>query len=131
ALATQTPGPARRSARSRPALACPEPYRARRIIDLLMSARAQADHRMTPDDSARMQADTVSLHARTLLPMLLSRVRADGTPDQPAIDLLRRWNGDAAGSSVAAAIFSAWFHQLAPVIAGDDLGPLLTDRYKE
>jgi penicillin amidase len=124
----------------------PEPYRAQRIVDLLGAARLQSpadralgsrepldrgDHRFTPDDFARVQADTVSLHAKSLLPLLLSRVRADGTPDQAAIDLLRNWNGDATGGSAAAAIFAAWFQHLAAVIAGDDLGPLLVDRYKE
>jgi penicillin amidase len=121
----------------------PEPYRAQRIVDLLGGSRLPAsahgsrealdrgDRRFTVEDFARMQADTVSLHARTLLPLLLSRVRADGTPDQAAIDLLRKWNGDATGASVAAAIFAAWFQHLAPTIAGDDLGPLLIDRYKE
>jgi penicillin amidase len=104
----------------------PEPYRAQRIVDLLHAKAA-----FTPDDFARIQADTLSLHARTLLPLLLSRVRALSTPDQEAIDLLRKWNGDASASSIPAAIFSAWFQQLVPTIAGDDLGPLLTDRYKE
>jgi len=104
----------------------PEPYRAQRIVDLL-----RGRSRLTPDDFARIQADTLSLHAKALLPVLLSRVRPESTPDREAIDLLRKWNGDAAGSSAAAAIFSAWFQQLAPTIAGDELGPLLTDRYKE
>ena len=31
----------------------------------------------------------------------------------------------------AAAIFGAWFHYLAPVLAGDDLGKPLADRYAE
>jgi penicillin amidase len=104
----------------------PEPYRAQRVVDLIHSKS-----RFTADDFARIQADTVSLHAKTLLPLLLPRVRTEGTPDQRAIDLLRKWNGDSTGDSAAAAIFSAWFHQLAPVLVADDLGPLLTDRYKE
>ncbi len=78
-----------------------------------------------------MQADTVSLHAKALLPLLLARVHAEGTPDQQAIDLLRKWNGDARGDSAAAAIFAAWFHHLAPALAGDDLGPLLIERYRD
>jgi len=104
----------------------PEPYRAQRIIDLI-GARSK----FTPDDFARMQADTVSPHARALLPLLLARVHTEGTPDQQAIELLRRWNGDATADSAAAAIFGAWFHELGPALAGDDLGPLLIDRYKE
>jgi penicillin amidase len=104
----------------------PEPYRAQRILDLLRAKSA-----FTADDFARIQADTMSLHARTLLPLLLSHVRAREAPDREAVDILRRWNAEATGDSTAAAIFSAWFHQLAPTIAGDDLGTLLTDRYKE
>src|SRR5262249_19712284 len=69
----------------------PEPYRAQRIVDLM-----RVKSKFTPDDFARMQADTVSLHARALLPLLLARAHAEGTPDQRAIDLLRAWNGDAA-----------------------------------
>src|SRR5262249_18319884 len=42
----------------------PEPYRAQRIFDLLATIRLQ-DHRFTVDDVARIQADTVSLHAKT------------------------------------------------------------------
>jgi penicillin G amidase len=112
----------------------PEPYRAQRIVDLLGGVGRQADRgsgKLTPDDFARMQADTVSMHAKTLLPLLLARVHAEGTPDQQAIELLRKWNGDATGDSAAAAIFSAWFHQLAPALVADDLGSLLTDHYKE
>jgi penicillin amidase len=104
----------------------PEPYRAQRIVDLI-----RAHSSFTADDFARMQADTLSLHAKALLPLLLARVRVEGTPDRQAIDLLREWNGDARADSAAAAIFSAWFHQLAPALVADDLGPLLTDRYKE
>jgi penicillin amidase len=43
---------------------------------------------------------------------------------------VREWNLDAARDSAAAAIFQAWFHQLAPVLAGDDLGPLVLDSYR-
>src|SRR5207344_1987116 len=43
-----------------------EPYRAQRITDLL-SQKTQ----LTPDDFRAMQADTFSLHAQTLLPLLL------------------------------------------------------------
>ena len=44
----------------------PEPYRAQRITDLL-----RANAQLTPDDFAAIQADTLSLHAQTLLPVLL------------------------------------------------------------
>ena len=52
-----------------------EPYRAQRIVDRLGEKR-----QFTPDDFARIQADTVSLHAKSLLPMLLAH-RARLTSD--------------------------------------------------
>src|SRR5262249_6398730 len=89
------------------------------------------DHRFTPDDFARMQADTVSLHARTMLPVMLVHVQAATPTDRQAVDLLRRWDFDARGDSVATAIFAAWFPHLAPAIVEDDLGAWLGDRYKD
>ena len=118
----------------------PEPYRAQRITGFLTgSVRLQPDRgpglrpdrRFTPDDFARIQADTVSLHAKTLLPTLLAHAKAESAPDQQAIALLQKWNADATADSAAAAIFGAWFQHLAPAFVGDELGPLLTDRYKE
>ena len=129
----------------------PEPYRAQRIIDLLGSVRPQPDrdllgsvrlplggprdrqphHRFTPDDFARIQSDTLSLHAQALLPLLLAHVHPESAPDRQAVGLLRQWNFDAAADSAATAIFEAWFYQLAPTLVGDDLGPLVTERYEE
>ena len=44
--------------------------------------------------------------------------------------MLRGWNFDAKGSSAAETIFEAWFHQLAPVLVGDELPPLTLENYK-
>ena len=49
----------------------PEPYRAQRITDLLRQRGG-----LTPDDMRRFQSDTYSLHAQTLLPLLLHTVEA-------------------------------------------------------
>jgi penicillin amidase len=125
----------------------PEPYRAQRITDLLVndlpvndlpvndlpgSVRLQPDHgrRFTPDDFARIQADTLSLHAQTLLPLLLAHVHPERAPDRQAVALLRLWNHNATADSAATAIFEAWFHQLAPTLVGDHLGPLVTENYQ-
>jgi penicillin G amidase len=105
----------------------PEPYRAQRVTDLLRGAA----RKLTPDDFAKIQADTVSLHATTLLPVLLAHAHPDGGPQQQAVTLLQQWNKDAAADSAAAAVFSAWFQQLAPTLVGDDLGPILAGRYAE
>ena len=112
----------------------PEPYRAQRIHDLLQEARDTAGRRgsrLTADDFARMQADTLSLHAKALVPLLVSRAKPDPGPQQQAVELLRNWDGNSTADSAAAAIFGAWFHHLAPALAGDDLGRLLVDRYSE
>ena len=102
-----------------------EPYRAQRIVDLI-----RAKTTVTPDDFARMQADTVSLHAKALVPVLLTHTRTVGPGEQPALDVLRKWNFDATGDSAAAAIFQAWFLQLAPALVGDKLGPVVTESYQ-
>jgi penicillin amidase len=107
-----------------------EPYRAQRITDLLAGPAAQSLPRFTPDDFARIQADTVSLHARALLPVLLTRTGSMSAGEQPALDLLRHWNFDATRDSAAAAIFQAWFLRLAPAIAGDEIGPEAIDVYQ-
>jgi penicillin amidase len=99
-----------------------EPYRAQRITDLL-----QGTAKLTPDDFARIQADTISLHARTLLPLLLAHVRPESKADRQAVESLRQWNGDATAGSGAEAIFEAWFYVLVPLMVGDDLGPLIKD----
>jgi len=66
----------------------------------------------------------VSLHAVTVLPLLLRHVQRESASDTQALDILRRWDGDMRGASNAAAIFEAWFLRLMPTIAGDDLGPI-------
>jgi len=107
------------------ALEYPEPYRAQRITDLL-----RQKSRMTADDFQAIQADTYSLHARALLPLLLEKVRPEVDLDRRAVDLLRQWNYDARSDSAAAAIFQAWFLQLAPRLAGDELGPRVIASYR-
>jgi len=100
----------------------PNPYRAQRIVDLLHEI--SGSKKLSPDDFARIQADTVSLHARDLLPRLLAHVQPTTTLDRQAVELLRGWDDNAAGSAAAPAIFEAWFLRLAPAIAGDELGTL-------
>jgi penicillin G amidase len=101
-----------------------EPYRAERIVELLRQKQT-----FTADDFAKIQADTRSLHAAALLPLLLRAVRPDNETDRRAIDILKHWDLNASADSAGAAIFSAWFHHLADAIAGDELGPLALDAY--
>jgi penicillin G amidase len=105
-----------------------EPYRAQRITDLLRSGAA--GRRFSADDFATIQRDTLSLHAQALLPLLLARAHPDDARDRQALDVLRSWNFDARGDLAAPAIFEAWFLRLAPTLAGDELGPLVTENYQ-
>ena len=50
----------------------PQPYRAQRISDLL-----RASTRLTPETFSTMQADRLSLHAQTVLPVLLERAQPE------------------------------------------------------
>lgn len=98
----------------------PNPYRAQRITDLLRELTATK--KLTPDDFARIQGDTVSLHARDLLPRLLAHVQPTTALDRQAVEMLRAWDDNATGSSAAAALFEAWFLRLSPSLVGDELG---------
>jgi penicillin amidase len=103
----------------------PESYRAQRIADLL-----RGKTKLTADDFSAIQADTVSLHARTMLPVLLEHARPNGAADALAVRMLRQWNYDARGDSAPAAIFAAWFLRLAPALLTDQLGQLTTESYQ-
>jgi penicillin amidase len=104
----------------------PEPYRAQRITELLQGRRGLA-----ADDFRRIQADTRSLSAATLVPLLLQHLRPQTETERAAVDLLRRWNFDASGNSAAHAVFQSWFLQLPPAIAGDELGADLLKAYQK
>jgi penicillin amidase len=108
----------------------PEPYRAQRITDLLRQGIDEG-RRLGPDEFATIQRDTLSLHARSLLPLLLPRAHPQEARDRQAVEILRSWNLDARGDSSAAAIFETWFLRLAPTLAGDKLGPAATENYQK
>jgi penicillin amidase len=95
----------------------PEPYRATRIVDLLRNRRG-----LTADDFAAIQRDTISLHARQLLPLLLDRVRPTNQAEETAVELLRQWDGNMDAASAAASIFEAWFLRLPATMIDDSLG---------
>jgi penicillin amidase len=101
------------------ALEYPEPYRAQRITDLLGGRTG-----LRPEDFRDIQADTLSLHAKTLVPLLLPHVQGGDANIHRALGLLRTWDFNGGGDSAAEAIFQAWFYHLAPAIVGDELGPV-------
>jgi len=107
------------------ALEYPEPYRAQRVTNLI----AQKRH-FTVGDFADMQADTLSLHAQALLPLLLGHVSADDPRTRQAVSILGQWNFNATGDSAGTAIFQAWFRHLAPALVGDELGAQVLPAYE-
>src|SRR5204863_7950241 len=60
------------------------------------------------EDSQRMQTDTVSTHARKMIP-LLTEVHAVEPREEQALAMLRKWDGNDSRDSAAAAIFEVWF----------------------
>ncbi len=92
-----------------------EPYRAARITEMI-----EAKPRLTAGDVSAMQLDRVSLQARELLPFLLDTAPADAA-SREALGRLARWNGEMAPDSIPAAIYAAWFVELAKM-PEDELG---------
>jgi penicillin amidase len=101
-----------------------EPFRAQRIIDLL-----ERRPRLTVDDFAAIQADTLSLHAKALRPLLLEHAHPSDERDRRALGIVSSWNLDASADDVGPTVFSAWFYALTPALVADELGPLVTETY--
>jgi penicillin amidase len=111
-----------------------EPFRAQRITDLI-----RGKNKLTPDDFQAIQSDTLSLHAQSLLPLLLGHVgpvvfrREDDSreaPDRQALDLLMHWDFDARADRPEPAIFQAWFLRLADTLIVHELGRVVSDTYE-
>ncbi len=103
-----------------------EPYRARRIDELLDERQASA---LTAADMAAIQMDDLSLAARDLLPGLLS-----GLPAVPlegaaatAAEILAAWDYRMDRDRPAPLIFTAWLQELDRRVFAAELGPLYAD----
>ena len=84
----------------------PEPYRARRITDLLLSRPA-----WSPEELRAVQLDRVSYQAADLLPLLLDTSPANAASAR-ALERLRTWNREFSPGSVPASIYAAWYAKL-------------------
>lgn len=94
------------------------PYRAERIAKLLDAKPIQ-----DPDSFAAIQADTVSLMARRLLPLMLKGKPA--TPlAQEAMRRLGHWDGRMPRDQAEPLLFVAWLRAFNRQIFADKLGPL-------
>jgi penicillin amidase len=94
------------------------PYRAKRIAQLLA---ATAKH--TPQSFAKIQADTVSLQVREILPLLL-KARPQGAEAQQVLQQLGQWDANMAIEGAEPLIVSAWLRELSRLIYADELGDM-------
>jgi len=101
-------------------------YRARRITELI-----DQKQKLSVDDNASIQGDTVSLQLRELAPQLANFVTPQNEDERRALELLKDSDGSTGGGSAAAAIYASWYQQLAYRLTGDDLGIRLLSRYEE
>lgn len=92
-----------------------DPYRARRITELLISDRS-----LSPADFQAIQTDVVSGHATRILPRIW-----DAAPEteagQAALNRLRNWNGAMRREWAEPLIFAAWLEQFSRAVYADEL----------
>ncbi len=92
------------------------PNRAERIAQLLA-----AKDKFAPDDFAAIQADTLSLMAKDLIP-LMTQFSPAAARDQGAIDRLKDWDFHMGRDQVEPLIFVAWLRELTRELFEPKLG---------
>jgi penicillin amidase len=86
------------------------PDRAERINALLDATPAQ-----TPTTSAAIQADTLSLMAERLVP-LMTRITPGDPASRQALELMRQWDFRMARDQAAPLLFTAWLRQFSHAV---------------
>ena len=92
------------------------PNRAERIGELLAATPAQS-----AATTAAIQADTLSIAARRLVP-LMTRIAPTSEPARDAIDRLRRWDFRMDADKVEPLLFIAWLRAFAHAVFAAHLG---------
>ncbi len=93
------------------------PYRAERIITMLGEKRGKYEMQ----DAVRMQADNVSLVAKTLLP-LMTTFEPQSPLGRRVISRMRTWNGHMTRDAEEPLIFIAWLRRFSRAVYEDELG---------
>lgn len=93
------------------------PSRAHRIEEVLNDGK-----RKTMTDFMALQADYLSIPARTLVPLLQNLFSPENRTEQ-AVSYLRRWDYKLDPSSVAASIYVAWEEQLKRAVYEQNVPP--------
>lgn len=92
----------------------------------------------TRESFMETQLDTVSVTARTLLPLIARNLWGGdepaeaGTPErrrQDALELLGGWNGEMNEHMPEPLIYAAWMRELQKRLIADELGPILTAEF--
>jgi len=94
------------------------PYRAERIRQLL-----GASPKHTLQSFGKIQADTVSLQVREILPLLL-KAKTVNPEAQQVLQQLGRWDANMTVAGAEPLIVSAWLRELGRLIYADELGDL-------
>jgi len=92
------------------------PNRAERIEQLL-----QATPKQSPKESAAIQADTLSIAAQRLVP-LMTHVVPDSDTAREAVERLQRWDFRMDADQVEPLLFVAWLHAFAHDVLAGHLG---------
>jgi penicillin amidase len=101
-----------------------DPYRARRISDLLAK-----DDDVTLDDLRRFQTDTYSVVAEALRPHLAA-VKPENDLQRRALQQVQSWDLRFTPGSPGATVYYAWYSHLLPAISGDELGQEFMDQFR-
>jgi penicillin amidase len=97
------------------------PNRAQRIETLLTATSVQ-----TPQASAAIEADTLSLMAQRLAPLMTRLVeKAEGTRE--AVELLRNWDFRMDREKVEPLLFTAWLREFSRTVLFGRLGDAVSD----
>jgi penicillin amidase len=93
------------------------PYRAQRILTMLDEKRGKYEMQ----DAVRMQADNISLVAKTLLP-LMTTFEPQSPAGRRVMSRLRTWNGHMSRDTEEPLIFMAWLRRFSRAVYEDELG---------
>ncbi|HUI34874.1 MAG TPA: penicillin acylase family protein [Stellaceae bacterium] len=97
------------------------PDRAERITELLT-----ADHKQSPETSAAIEADTLSIMARRLVPLMIKVVPSNDMARE-AVDRLQQWDFRMDPDKVEPLLFTAWLRAFAHSVLFAKLGNAAAD----
>jgi penicillin amidase len=97
------------------------PNRAERITELLA-----ATPRQSPETSAAIQADTLSIMARRLVP-LMTKIVPSNDMAREAVERLQQWDFRMDADKVEPLVFTAWLRAFAHLVLFARLGPAAAD----